>query len=496
MRSAYFKVILAASLVGSLTGLGYIGVTQGSVFAEEASTNRFAESAIRDLSAVHQLIVTSHPGAIDKENTNFAAWVEQGYLQAKKLNLLVSSRRDAHAVLGFYISGFKDGHVGIYHSEKGRSSWAGFILDKRGEDFVVSHVAKGWPASLPPIGSSVLSCDGKEVHEILADEISPYVDRRLDLKSTWNHLAKHLTVDDADYPVLARKPASNCQVVLPSGLKQNFDLLWREDSGQLADFLLQPQPPQTVQNLGGGRYWVHASNFAPSAVENASLEKMLEALERIDDAELVVLDTRGNRGGNSLVGIRILSALLGDQYVKSLDRSSRSYAMWRVSPLALSTLNNALASTERDYGKSSDAYTFVAGLRESMNVALVEKREWLQQPDTSSLEHDRSKDSNHKSFRGRLVLVTDSFCASACLDFADTVLAVPGAIHFGLPTSADTVYIDIGAEVLPSGAQFWLPLKVWRGRVRGNNQSYEPRYVFDGDINDTAAVQKWVLGHF
>lgn len=104
----------------------------GSVVADEASTNRFAESAIRDLSAVHQLIVTSHPGAIDKENTNFAGWVEYGYLQAKKLSLLVSSRRDAQAVLGFYISGFKDGHVGIYHSEKGRSSWAGFILDKRG----------------------------------------------------------------------------------------------------------------------------------------------------------------------------------------------------------------------------------------------------------------------------------------------------------------------------------------------------------------------------
>jgi len=170
--------------------------------------------------------------------------------------------------------------------------------------------------------------------------------------------------------------------------------------------------------------------------------------------------------------------------------------MWRVSPLALSTLDNALASTERDYGKGSDAYTFVSGLRESMNAALKEKIDWLRQPDTSSLDQDRSKDLKQKIFKGQLVLVTDSFCASACLDFADAVLAVPGVIQFGLPTSADTVYIDIGAQVLPSGTQFWLPLKVWKGRVRGNNQSYEPRYVFNGDINDTTAVQKWVLGHF
>ena len=468
----------------------------GSAFAENASKEDFVDLAVSDLSTVHKLIVSSHPGAIDQENRNFSDWVERGYLEAKQLSQRVESRRDAQAVLGFYISGFKDGHVGIYQSRKDRSSWAGFILDKRGEDFVVSHVAKGWPVPLPPVDSRVISCDGKAVREILGNEISPYVDRRLELKSTWNHLARHLTVDDADYPVLARNRANQCLIVLSSGVQQNHDLLWQEDRGQLADVLRQPQPPQTVQNLGGGRYWVHASNFAPSAVENVSLEKMLDVLESIDDAKLVVLDTRGNRGGNSLVGGRILSALLGEKFAKSLDGSSRSYAMWRVSPLALSTLDNALASTERDYGKRSEAYTFVSALRESMNAALEAKRDWLRQPDTSSLDQDRSKDSNQKTFKGQLVLVTDSFCASACLDFADAVLAVPGATHFGLSTSADTLYIDIGSQALPSGAQFWLPLKVWRGRVRGNNQSYDPRYVFDGDINDTPAVQKWVLGHF
>ncbi|MNG18437.1 hypothetical protein D3C84_1025030 [compost metagenome] len=62
--------------------------------------------------------------------------------------------------------------------------------------------------------------------------------------------------------------------------------------------------------------------------------------------------------------------------------------------------------------------------------------------------------------------------------------------------SGDTLYIDIGSQALPSGAQFWLPLKVWRGRVLGNNQSHDPRYSFDGDINDTSAVQQWVLGYF
>lgn len=136
---------------------------------------------------------------------------------------------------------------------------------------------------------------------------------------------------------------------------------------------------------------------------------------RSEDAKLVVFDTRGNRGGNSLVGARILSALLGEAFVESLGQSSHSYAMWRVSPLALATLDSALASMQGNHEKNNDAYTFVSGMRESMNAALVGKQDWLRQPDTSSLDQGRVKDSSPVRFKGQLVLVTDSFCASAFL---------------------------------------------------------------------------------
>ena len=41
---------------------------------------------------------------------------------------------------------------------------------------------------------------------------------------------------------------------------------------------------------------------------------------------------------------------------------------------------------------------------------------------------------------GRVLLLTDGDCASACLDFADLVLQLPGTTHLGLPTSADAVF--------------------------------------------------------
>lgn len=461
--------------------------------ADNVQSKDWEEATINDLSAIRKLIVSSHPGVLDSNNKGFIDWVERGYLESRQLSKRARTEKDSLAILRFYIAGFQDGHLGVKHLNQEKSSWAGFALGMQGQDFIVRRISENWPLPLPPLDSKIIACDNKTVSDILKNEISPYIDRRLNLKSTWLDLAVYLTVDAANYPVLGRILPKSCLVVLPNGTRQNFTLFWQEERGELESFMRWPQPPQALQNLGGGRYWINVSNFTPSAADNSALDKMLSRIRNINDASLVVLDTRGNRGGNSLVGVEILSALLGPQVVNDLDEQSRAYAMWRVSPFALSTLSKHLSSMESSYGKNSEIYKFTFSLSKAMEFALKEKKDWLRQTNTSSTVQEKLKGSNAQGFKGKLALVTDSFCASACLDFADLVLAVPGAIHLGLPTSADTLYIDIGSQSLPSGAHFWLPLKVWRDRTRGNNQNYDPQFVFDGDINDTAALKKWVI---
>lgn len=461
--------------------------------AGEANSKDWTQTTENDLFAMRELIVSSHPGVLDTNNKGFAEWLDKGYLESINLSTQVKSERDSLAVLNFYIAGFQDGHVNLHRPTQEKSFWAGFVLGMQGVDFVVKSSSKNWPIPLPSIGSKVVSCDKKLLPEIIKNEISPYIDRRLNLKSTWLNLATYLTVDYASRPTMGRTLPKSCLIVLPNGVRQNFTLLWQEERGELKPFLDQPQPPQTLQSLGGGRYWVHVSNFSPSASDNASLDTMLTRIKNINDANLVVLDTRGNRGGNSLVGIKILTALLGSQLIQSLDEQSRAYAMWRVSPFAISTLDNALSSMENNYGKNSESYKFVFELTTAMKFALHNRQDWLRQPSTVSDGQDQLKEIDSRSFKGKLVLVTDSFCASACLDFVDVVRSIPRTIHVGLPTSADTLYIDVGSQLLPSGAQFWLPLKVWRDRRRGNNQSYDPQLIFHGDINDTSAVKSWVF---
>lgn len=73
-------------------------------------------------------------------------------------------------------------------------------------------------------------------------------------------------------------------------------------------------------------------------------------------------------------------------------------------------------------------------------------------------------------------------------------MSVPGALHVGSTTNADTRYIDVGSVMLPSGLKLWVPLKVWVGRRRQDNVPYVPQIKYHQDLDDTKAVQDWVLG--
>jgi hypothetical protein len=94
--------------------------------------------------------------------------------------------------------------------------------------------------------------------------------------------------------------------------------------------------------------------------------------------------------------------------------------------------------------------------------------------------------------RPRVFVIADSGCASACLDALDIWRAL-GAVQVGSVTSADTVYMEVRREPLPSGfMEGVIPMKVYRGRPRGHNEPYEPAHAFDGDLTDTAALEAWI----
>jgi hypothetical protein len=95
--------------------------------------------------------------------------------------------------------------------------------------------------------------------------------------------------------------------------------------------------------------------------------------------------------------------------------------------------------------------------------------------------------------KSTIYFLTDEICTSACLDFADVVLRLPNVVHVGRPTNGDALYIDLNQAELPSGlGVFQFSMKVFRTRVRRNNQWYEPQYRWPGGAMSDEAVAKWI----
>lgn len=93
-----------------------------------------------------------------------------------------------------------------------------------------------------------------------------------------------------------------------------------------------------------------------------------------------------------------------------------------------------------------------------------------------------------------MVIVADASCGSACLDALDLWKRL-GAMQVGVETSADSLYMDVRPERLPGGlARISVPMKVFRGRVRGSNEPHVPDRRYDGDMRDTAALEAWIRG--
>jgi hypothetical protein len=89
-------------------------------------------------------------------------------------------------------------------------------------------------------------------------------------------------------------------------------------------------------------------------------------------------------------------------------------------------------------------------------------------------------------------IFTDNACFSACLDFMDIATKIPGVVHIGFPTSADTPYVDNTDFVAPSGiVRLSYSMKVFRNRERQANVWFTPRYRWPGGVTSPQTIARW-----
>lgn len=422
-------------------------------------------------------------------NPRFKDWLDKGQSLALAKAKAASSESDYWRALAFYINGFQDGHLTVRRNGSVSQVWPGFLTSTDASGTTRITVST---ISAAPIDAQMVECDGVPVRRLLDERVHPYL-TNAGIPHERLLTASYLFIGEADD---RQKLMKKC-TINSHGKQRRIALDWKPiDKLALAQRLPEAQgrvePPLAVRQVDGA-WFVSLPSFNWWGDQAATMQAMVDEVHRqaatLHAAPRVVIDVRGNPGGNSQWAREIASALWSETAVSAIIDSFDQTVDWRASAQN-AQLTRASAARSAAAGLSDDAEgrNHVAA---QMDAAIAKGQPLFTdaEPPTS-----RGLPRGYASpFKGKVFFLTDMRCASACLDFADIVTRMPGVIHVGQPTSADTVYIDNVELPLPSGAaRLSYSLKVYRHRFRGSNQWYSPKVSWLGGRMTDAAVAGWV----
>jgi hypothetical protein len=459
------------------------------------TTTDWSATLRQDAQAMHDDLAANHPGSVDPLNPAFAIANDRG------LAMALDRAKRTHGFAGYffamraYAASFDDGHLAFNVPANDQPSmpwrWPGFLTAFSRDD-AQRVVTRADDAPLP-LGATLVSCDGKPASRVAADNVGSLVGR-------WQLRAQRLSYGgnvflDHDNPWISRP--SRC-VFDVDGHARTVTLAWRPIESAAVEQRLKAtyrreRDPIGMRTWPDGTVWITLSDFngAPDGPAAKALEPLIARLraERaaIVSAPRIVLDLRGNNGGSSDWSRQVAEAIWGEAAVAATDKED--IVDWRASAANIASIHEFAEELRKTPGSSKRMLQWADLIVDDMGKAVQDgKPYWRAPPDVEA----KTEHPSLPAPKARVVMVTDSGCGSACLDAADLWLAL-GAIHVGAETSADTLYMDNRRATLPSGiGHLNAAMKVYRGRTRGNNVPLLPKYPYDGDLTDTATLERWI----
>jgi hypothetical protein len=457
------------------------------------------ETAFRDdLQAARRIILESHPGPVDALNPGFGNWLDTGFDQQIALAESIDTADAYVYAMQKFIGGFRDGHLGIrFDVDRGPARWSGFFTTWRNGAVLVHTVD---PAVVPELaeGDRLLSCDGQTAEQLVRRRV---FDFQFDpaIPANWVPAAARAFVDlgnpFVDVPEQCIFVRENRETVL--------DLEWREVSwdDRRDDYSAargRTRPEVGLYMPEPGVYWLQASTFGPNEAQITAYHDAFRNLrEARTDAELVVLDLRGNDGGSSMWADLFAEAL----WDKSPDdEKDTEYVEWRVSEGNVAYWETVPSIVRKQVGDSHSAVRWANHVLRHLTTSLKDGQVLWRETPVKGEQDSNDASTTENSFPatprygGTVVVLTDTTCGSACLDAMSLLAEVPGVVHLGSVTAADTQYMEARPAPLPSGlATLVIPIKVYRGRVRPEGGYFTPAFQFEGLHWTDETLRAWVL---
>lgn len=472
----------------------------GMVSSQSAEIEDWGATLRQDATAMHDAIASNHPGMVNPDDPQFAAHNEAQYELALERAKTADSFADYFYAMQHYVAAFDDGHLtyGVYGATPDlETRWPGFIARDDGNKGLVVTLSQPW--SGVPIGARIKSCDGHDAFQIGKDRMGARFGR-WELASQRNLLGAMVMIDTGDPYV---QPIEKCVFETAEG-EIDVALEWRDGGDTFHSRYNLFESPERgdigIRRLNDGGYWITLSTFTgnPESEEGRALSALVTQMTKqaaaLRAAPTIIFDLRGNGGGSSQWSAEIAELLWGEGAFWRTPEPPMT-VIWRASEGNMQALQDGLA--ERDANGNLPRATrewyerSIAGLKDAIATG---DQHWIIKPD---LDAGRNVDVNALAYhppQGKVFILTDGFCMSACLDAVDLWTRL-GAVPIGRETSADTTYMEVRSVDLPSGlGAMSLPMKYYVGRARGHNEPVEPIHRFEGDMNDSAALEAWISG--
>ena len=471
--------------------------------AAQADADRdWAETLRKDAQALHDDIARNHPGPINPADPGFAARNDAQLALALERADTAASYGDYFFALREYVASFDDGHLGFgaFGAPPTDYTWPGFATRfENGGAMVVGARDDDAPV---PLGARLESCDGMTADAYAAATLGRTWGR-WQLESQRRAFGPMLFLSEGSRYI---PRAARCTFTI-DGETRDVALEWQPLSIERFRAVRQELNKRSAgafeaRTLSDGTRWFAIPSFDgdPSSETAKALPGIIAGLtdERsaIASAPAIVLDLRGNSGGSSDWSIQLADALWGRAALEAAPWPDVEVD-WRASPTNLASIATDYAA-RRD-GASQNIDHFYRSVSAGLGTAIARGEElWTHVSFDDGEATDETDDAEAApstalpALAAPVYVLTDGTCASACLDALDVWTAL-GAIQVGRTTSADTLYMEIRQARLPSGlTAASVPMKVYRGRSRGQNEPAVPRHTFDGDITDTDAVARWI----
>lgn len=455
----------------------------------EPTAEQWRAAARQDIEAIHDTLRDNAPFmVVDRDSAGMRRWLETGRAEALADLAKVGDGRGYYYVLARYVGGFRDGHLGLGLTKgaiKGRMpDWPGFAMRWSEGGYPVGWVEPGSEATAPPVGAVLVSCDGQSA-EAVAEARLDRLFANLNLEAERSASAFQL-LRDYHYPI--ERPRA-CSFRTAEGDKR-WTLHWSTPSGDVVDHaaaaLFPPKAKFGVAPWGANGWWIGAPRMRGDKEWEAIYTAIDDHLAAIRTADVVVIDLRGNGGGNSDFGDRLARRLFGDPVV---DAHAVRWGdlVFKAGPLARQWAADGVA-------EAKDHPEWLASIKpisDKLEAAPLGSKVVI----ATSGEGAPAAQTPANPMRAKVVVLVDHACFSACLDTLDVFTRLPGVKLAGVETGADTIFMDGMTAPLPSGkATLSFGIKAWAQRQRGSNQPYrpDPSLRYTGDLADEPALKRWL----